>query len=408
MTAALPLPHSVIPAPCRPSRLLWLSVALLTAVLVPNLAFATCPASAPILDTLSCSSSISTSVDHTQSNVLGGECDDGLCYTCGEPYANQAQVAPEAVYGFQCQVSGEVTLLITNLPCDLDIYVLDSSCDPNTGCVSGSTASYAEDDEVVFTCEAGSQYYVVVEAYGTDHLDIASGPCLDENDQVFSPDYTLSFDVSAGTGCPENCTDGLDNDLNGQTDCADVTNCGQDPVCCDLDGDGWFGAQCSGGPDCDDDNSAVYPGASDTVGDNVDQNCDELDGVDEDGDGVASVESGGTDCDDLNAEIGPFAEEIPGNDTDEDCDGVAAPEPAGDDDDTAATGDDDDSAATGDDDDDLDPSDVVEADTSSSGTNLGRGCTCGSNLLAGGAALPGSLFPLLLALGAAGIRRRRN
>ena len=34
-----------------------------------------------------------------------------------------------------------------------------------------------------------------------------------------------------------------------------------------------------------------------------DQNCDGVDGVDADGDGIASVESGGDDCDDDNVDI---------------------------------------------------------------------------------------------------------
>lgn len=38
----------------------------------------------------------------------------------------------------------------------------------------------------------------------------------------------------------------------------------------------------------------------DFVGDEIDQNCDHVDGVDFDGDGVASLESGGADCDDHN------------------------------------------------------------------------------------------------------------
>ena len=50
--------------------------------------------------------------------------------------------------------------------------------------------------------------------------------------------------------------------------------------------------------DCDDDNYEIYPDAPDSVGDDIDQNCDGIDGVDKDGDGLASVESGGTDCND--------------------------------------------------------------------------------------------------------------
>jgi hypothetical protein len=60
----------------------------------------------------------------------------------------------------------------------------------------------------------------------------------------------------------------------------------------DLDGDGWTRAQ----GDCDDLNPERHPEAEDQVGDAYDQDCDEVDGVDADGDGVASVASGGEDC----------------------------------------------------------------------------------------------------------------
>jgi hypothetical protein len=294
---------------------------LFALLLLPASAWAVCPATVPIIDDLSCSSTITTTIPWTQANQLGGECSAGLCYACGEPHDEQAQIAPEAVYSFQCQQSGTVLLTIENLPCDLDIYVLDDTCDPYTGCVDGSTAPFAVDDEVEFTCTAGQTYYVVIEAYGTAHLDIASGPCTDAAGNVFSPDYTLSFDVSQSTGCPEDCNDGADNDLDGVLDCAD-TDCADDTVCCDVDEDGFYGAQCAG-PDCDDSNPAVHPGANEVVN-GIDDNCDGdidegSDVFDDDGDGFSEDQG---DCNDANAAINPDAVEIPGNSVDDDCDGV--------------------------------------------------------------------------------------
>ena len=151
---------------------------------------------------------------------------------------------------------------ISDLPCDLDMYILDDSCSPNTGCVDGSTQSFNASDTVEFECTAGNAYYVVVEAYGTNHLDVASGPCTDDGTStgnVISPTYTLSFDVSQSTGCAEDCDNGLDDDLDGLTDC-----------------------------------------------------------LDDDGDGVSEEEG---DCDDTNANISPNTQEIPDNGIDDDCDG---------------------------------------------------------------------------------------
>lgn len=82
---------------------------------------------------------------------------------------------------------------------------------------------------------------------------------------------------------------------------------------CDRDGDGARGAEdgCDG-PDCDDTNADIAPGAVDTVGDDVDQSCDGVDGTDGDLDTFASVDSGGNDCDDDNSEIYPCAWDPPG------------------------------------------------------------------------------------------------
>ena len=67
--------------------------------------------------------------------------------------------------------------------------------------------------------------------------------------------------------------------------------------------------------DCDDENAAINPEATDVVGDDVDQNCDGTDGFDGDADGMASLASGGTDCDDEDPDS-------TGTDVDADCDSV--------------------------------------------------------------------------------------
>lgn len=107
---------------------------------------------------------------------------------------------------------------------------------------------------------------------------------------------TLLFAITTLAGCPSGIP----------------TDTGVDPN--DRDGDGTPTLQ-----DCDDNNPDVYPGADDSVGDSVDNNCDGVDGVDEDGDTFASTESGGPDCDDANSAINPDGTEVGWNDVDEDC-----------------------------------------------------------------------------------------
>ena len=68
----------------------------------------------------------------------------------------------------------------------------------------------------------------------------------------------------------------------------------------DFDGDGSLDAD-----DCGPDDDTIYPGAADSFGDGIDQDCDGNDGVDADGDGYASAASGGEDCSDDNPNINP-------------------------------------------------------------------------------------------------------
>ncbi len=126
-------------------------------------------------------------------------------------------------------------------------------------------------------------------------------------------------------GCPNG---EIEPDNNGTTN--NGSNNGMMGTCDDLDGDGFDGrsAACPGGLDCDDRSAQVNPSAAEACGDRRDNNCDgqadegcqSMDCVDNDGDRYGTgTGCFGPDCDDNNAAINPGATEVCGNSIDEDC-----------------------------------------------------------------------------------------
>jgi hypothetical protein len=141
-----------------------------------------------------------------------------------------------------------------------------------------------------------------------------------------------------GLTCTDNTGDnveicnGLDDDCDGITPADEF----------DKDLDGFRG--CDG--DCNDSNNTVFPTAYDDCTDGIDENCDGIDGVDKDGDGVADAKYPGctectcnykcdsnclfccNDCNDNNPNIHPDPNDPPlgidskGNGIDENCDGI--------------------------------------------------------------------------------------
>ena len=115
-------------------------------------------------------------------------------------------------------------------------------------------------------------------------------------------------DTDASVGDDDDVV-GDDDDILGDDD--------DDATTTDADGDG-FGPD----EDCNDNNPAINPQATDIVGDGIDQNCDDIDGTDQDGDGFASVASGGDDCNDADPDTYAAAVDSVGDGIDNNCDGV--------------------------------------------------------------------------------------
>jgi hypothetical protein len=155
------------------------------------------------------------------------------------------------------------------------------------------------------------------------------GDCNDDPmDPQAASTHPLDSDGDGYSTCntPPDCNDGDEQIHPAALDPTDTqnidANCdGIDGV--DRDGDG-VASTASGGLDCNDDPvsplaSSIWPGAPDLVSGGIDFNCDGIPGVDEDGDGYASLASGGSDCDDTHALSWPGAAELCDS-LDNDCD----------------------------------------------------------------------------------------
>ena len=116
------------------------------------------------------------------------------------------------------------------------------------------------------------------------------GACTDTKSQTDSGvdtefEQELDGDSESDSGS-DNTTPPEDTHTNPDT--------AEEPNSEDEDEDGFSPAQ----GDCDDNNILISPFVTDLVGNEIDDNCDGVDGTDLDGDGSANILSGGDDCDD--------------------------------------------------------------------------------------------------------------
>ena len=217
----------------------------------------------------------------------------------------------------------------------------------------------ADDDVDV---SGGGTWYTDADADGFGAAEGIIEACAQPDGAVDNADDCDDATADVNPDATEICDDAdVDEDCSGDADDADagVDTTTQTTVYADADADGHGDLADAGtltcepasdavtdNTDCDDADASIHPGATETVGDEVDQDCDgtETCYVDADDDGyrpdttstVASadtdcLDSGeavaadpATDCDDADASIHPAATEVcDGSDTDEDCNGAA-------------------------------------------------------------------------------------
>jgi MYXO-CTERM domain-containing protein len=293
---------------------------------------------------------------------------------------------------------GSVHPAATETPAD----GIDSNCDGAELCFTDYDGDGYRPDE--YTEVPGD---LLCTGEGMVGASAPGGDC-DDSDASINPD---------GEEVP---ADGIDSDCDGMEQCyLDADGDGYRPTdgglavsaALDCDGDGVTNSDAPA-TDCDDDNASAHPDALETVGDEIDLDCDgrELCYADLDDDGyrtadvIASLDADCSDpgeateadmlidCDDTRAGVNPDAEEIPGDGIDQDCDGT---DPSDEDD----PEDDPDSTPDADTGSDATPVDVTVTVEDSDGDKSGCGCASG--------VAPARLAWTLPLLGLIGLRRRR-
>jgi len=237
---------------------------------------------------IDCGTNIAAQVLPTDINDVAGT------FSCGVPNGIAPQDGPDHVYEFICPVTGDVVFDWGGLDCDLDVFVVTESCDPDgPGCLVGANDAGTTPARLQFTCIQGDTYYFLVEAWGYTAPVGVMGAC---NPNGMFGHYSLRVDAPASTACAEVCDDGLDNDANNLWDCDDPA-CVADPSCVGVEiCNNGVDDDSDGDVDCDDDDCEDHDGdgtpdacdlcpgfddALDADGDTTPDDCDRCPGFDD-------------------------------------------------------------------------------------------------------------------------------
>jgi len=111
---------------------------------------------------LYCGDSHALTCGHPFNNNNNTGHDNVSLYTCSPNHINVENNGPEVVHHFTTTTTGNVDISLTNLSCNLELFLL-SSCDRGA-CIEHSTKPGASDEHISTYLQPGT-YYVVVDGY---------------------------------------------------------------------------------------------------------------------------------------------------------------------------------------------------------------------------------------------------
>jgi len=88
----------------------------------------------------------------------------------------------EQIWEITCQASASMQVSVVPDDCDLDVFLVDSFCDPSSDCLDRSFNTGTNTEKVQFECDAALPYYVIVERNDADYASSASDPCHSSKD----------------------------------------------------------------------------------------------------------------------------------------------------------------------------------------------------------------------------------